>query len=287
MSAPYEAVVLAAGRGSRLSEETDDRPKAILPIGRRSRDDATETNFLRRQVEQLYAAGVARVAVVVGYRRDQIAAEMERWPQKPHVVINPTPDIKISGSLHSFQFASRAGLGLLDGTHQTLLLDADIVYHRGVLQALLDAPEQSALLISQQTLDDSEEVLAYGTAEAPRFLGKGLTPALVGGAPCLGEATGIVKFAPADHPLARAAMDWMLGDPAAPAGTLEHKGFGPAKRATEHEELTQRLMLLGRMRAVFFDSALPFMEVDSPEEYAALRDELYPALLDLEARDER
>lgn len=284
--APYEAVILAAGRGSRLSEETDERPKAILPIGRRARDDATETNFLRRQVEQLFAAGVERVVVVVGYRRDQIAAEMERWERKPQVVVNPTPDIKISGSLHSFQFASRAGLGVLDGTHQTLLLDADIVYHRGVLQALLDASEKSALLVSGETVDDSEEVLAYGTPEAPRFLGKGLSSALVGGAPCLGEATGIVKFAPADHALAREAMDWMLGDPAAREGSLEYKGFGPAKRATEHEELTQRLMLLGRMRAVFFDTRLPFMEVDSPAEYAALREELYPALLELEVGDD-
>ncbi|MBW2733918.1 MAG: NTP transferase domain-containing protein, partial [Deltaproteobacteria bacterium] len=140
--APYEAVILAAGRGSRLSEETHQCPKAILPIGRHTLADDTETNFLRRQVEQLFAAGVERVAVVVGYRRDQIATEMTRWERTPDVVVNPTPDIKISGSLHSFQFASRAGLGVLDGTHQTLLLDADIVYHRGVLGALLDAPEE-------------------------------------------------------------------------------------------------------------------------------------------------
>ena len=36
MSAPYQAVILAAGRGSRLSQETDARPKALLPIGPRA-----------------------------------------------------------------------------------------------------------------------------------------------------------------------------------------------------------------------------------------------------------
>ncbi|MBW2736049.1 MAG: hypothetical protein JRH20_26995, partial [Deltaproteobacteria bacterium] len=144
--------------------------------------------------------------------------------------------------------------------------------------------EESALLIVGETVGDSEEVLAYGAPEAPRFLGKGLSTAVTGGAPCLGEATGIVKFSPTDHALVREVMDWMLGNPDAPASSLQYKGFGPAKRATEHEELTQRLMLLGHMRAVF-SPRLPFMEVDSPAEYAALRQDLYPALLELEAKD--
>lgn len=279
---PYEAVILAAGRGSRLSTETGECPKALLPIGPRGLDDATVTTFLRRQVELYFAAGIERVVVVVGYLREQIEAAVASWPRKPELVVNDTPDIGISGSLHSFQFAVRAGLGLLDGTHQTILADADIVYHRDVLKALLEADERSTILISPEVANDEEEVLVWGSIDAPRFLGKGLTEALTGGLPLLGEATGIVKFAPADHALARQVMDWMLGDPAAAAGTLRHKGFGPAKRATEHEELTQRLMLLGKMCAVRFGSGLPFMEVDSPEEYAHCRGVFYPRLLELE-----
>lgn len=277
--APYEAVILAAGRGSRLSEKTGEVPKALLPIGPRSADDATETTFLRRQVELCYALGVERVVVVVGYLRELIEADVAGWERKPELVVNTTPDIGVSGSLHSFQFAVRAGLGVLSGSHQTLLMDADIVYHRAVLQTLLEAPEASTILISPTTVDDQEEVLVWGELAAPRFLGKGLTPALTGGLPLLGEATGIVKLAPRDHALAREAMDWMLGDPDAAEGTLPHKGFGPAKRATEHEELTQRLMLLGKVRGLCFDAGLPFMEVDSPAEYAELRERFYPALL--------
>ena len=53
MSDAYEAVILAAGRGSRMGERTSAYPKALLPIGPRSLHDATETNFLRRQVELL------------------------------------------------------------------------------------------------------------------------------------------------------------------------------------------------------------------------------------------
>jgi hypothetical protein len=222
------------------------------------------------------------VVVVVGYLREQVFAEIERWGEaRRHVqtVVNPATDITLSGSLDSFQCAARAGLGVLDGTRQTLMLDADIVYHRDALGLFLAAPERTSMLVCSEHVQDDEEVLVYGTAERPRFMGKGLTPALVAGADCIGEATGIVKYAPEDHQLARETMDWMLGDPDAPEGDARRKGFAPARRGTEHEELSQRFMYYQRMRCVVFGAQLPFMEVDSAGEYALLRRSFYPDLL--------
>lgn len=285
MSTPYQAVILAAGRGSRLSDQTTAQPKALLPIGPRSRNDATEISFLRRQVETLRALGVEQVVVVGGYLGDVIAAEISSWRTSVELVINTTQDIRTSGSLHSFQYAIRAPHSVLDGSYQTLLMDADLVYHRDVLSFLVAAPEVSTLLVCDRFRTSAEEVLVYGTARRPRYLGKGLTPELVEGAPCLGEATGIVKFVPCDHAVARQTIDWLLGNPDAREGSLEYRGFGPARRATEHEELTDRLMRSGRMRALTFSGdELPFLEVDTAEEYRILRTELYPRLLALEAR---
>lgn len=283
MPASYQAVILAAGRGSRMGGRTREIPKALLPIGPRSRTDPTETNFLRRQAEILHAAGVSPIVVVVGSLRHMILDESAHWALPLRFVVNPTPDIATSGSLHSLQFATRSEHGILDGTRQTLFMDADIVYHPAALRTLLDAPEQSALLASEHFRGDDEEVLVYGTPERPRFLGKGLTPALVDGEPCLGEATGIVKLAPGDHALARETMDWLLGDPGAPDGSARRRGFGPARAGTEHEELTQRFMRYGRMHCVRFPPAVPFMECDDERDYATVRGSFYPQLLDLEA----
>jgi choline kinase len=286
MSAQYQAVILAAGRGSRLSEETRVVPKSLLPIGPRSLTDATPTNFLRRQVETLHKLGVHDVVVVVGVLKELIYEDAKRWDVPVHFVVNPTPDMGTSGSLHSFQYATRSPHRVLNGTKQTLLMDGDIVYHHAVLDTLLRAPEQSSLLVSPHFRGEDEEVLVYGTAEQPRFLGKGLRSQLVAGEACLGEATGIVKFAPVDHALALETLDWMLGNPDAPEGGMRHKGFGPARRATEHEELTQRFMRYRKMRCVFFDGSLPFMECDDAREYKKVRETFYPQLLELEAQSE-
>src|SRR5689334_18172704 len=172
MAAPYQAVILAAGRGSRLGDRTRETPKALLPIGPRSLHDQSETNFLRRSTEQLLETGVQQVVVVVGQLRQQIIEAVPGWDLPIKLVVNPTPDMGTSGSLHSFQYAVRSEHGVLDGRMQTLLLDADIVYHRNALQRLLDAPQQSALLLCNRYSGDGEEVRVYGSIERPRFLGK-------------------------------------------------------------------------------------------------------------------
>ena len=257
-------------------------PKSLLPIGPRSLTDKTETSLLRRQVELLAACGVEQIVVVVGYQRQLMIDALDEWAPDVRVVVNATPDMQTSGSLHSFQFAARAGLGILDGSKQTLLMDADIVYQRAALQRLLDS-DGTTLLVCSRFAGDAEEVLVYGTLDRPRFLGKGLTEALVGGEECLGEATGIIKIAPDEHALTRELIDWLLGDPDAPKESNAYRGFGPARRATEHEELSQRLMDLGRMRCVTFREELIFMEVDTAGEYVRLRESVYPALLRAES----
>ena len=286
MNAPYEAIVLAAGRGSRLGGQTAAWPKALLPIGPRSKGDATETSFLRRQLELLRDLGVERIVVVVGYMRDRVTTELASWAPWVRFAINPTPEIETSGSLHSVQFAMRSEHGLFDGTRQTLVMDADIVYHRDVLRRILESPVETTLLACDRHRSSDEEVLVWGTHDAPRYLGKGLNETLVDGEPLIGEATGIVKFAPADHGLVRETINWMVGDPDAPDGSLAVSGFGPARRATEHEELSQRFMRYGRMRCVTFSGEeLPFMEVDASDEYDYLREELYPRILDMETQE--
>ncbi|MFD7666052.1 NTP transferase domain-containing protein [Streptomyces sp. NPDC059788] len=60
------AIVLAAGRGSRLRPFTADRPKCLVEIGGRT--------LLARQVDALRAAGARRVGVVAGWHAEAFAS---------------------------------------------------------------------------------------------------------------------------------------------------------------------------------------------------------------------
>jgi NDP-sugar pyrophosphorylase family protein len=66
-----KAVVLAAGRGTRMGEMTVETPKPMLQVHGRP--------LLEHVLERLAAAGVERFLIVVGYRREVITEHFRDW----------------------------------------------------------------------------------------------------------------------------------------------------------------------------------------------------------------
>ena len=60
-----KAIILAAGRGSRMKTLTDDRPKCLIELRGRP--------LLDWQLQAIRDAGIADVAIVTGYRRELLA----------------------------------------------------------------------------------------------------------------------------------------------------------------------------------------------------------------------
>jgi choline kinase len=52
-----------------------------------------------------------------------------------------------------------------------------------------------------------------------------------------------------------------------------------SKTRSEHEDITQRLMLVSALDAVVFTDDTRFMECDTPEEYEVARREMVPRWL--------
>ena len=67
-----QALILAAGRGSRLRELTDDRPKCLVPLAGKP--------LLRWQYDALRAAGARQVLVVRGYLAERLVPEAAGLP---------------------------------------------------------------------------------------------------------------------------------------------------------------------------------------------------------------
>ena len=68
-----QVIILAAGKGSRLSKYTKNVPKALLPI-------KYGQTILERMLRQLQNNGVQEIVIVIGYQSDNSIKIIE-WPQ--------------------------------------------------------------------------------------------------------------------------------------------------------------------------------------------------------------
>jgi choline kinase len=118
-----QAVILAAGRGSRLGDLTSDRPKPLLPLA--------GVPLLQRLLASLREAGLAPVTIVTGYRAGLIAAHA------PGCVTIRNPRWRHTGIAASLLAAADAGTLARD---DTIVTYADIVAEPAVFTAAVRAP---------------------------------------------------------------------------------------------------------------------------------------------------
>lgn len=62
------AIILAAGRGSRMKNMTDDRPKCLVELRGKA--------LLEWQMSALHDAGIKEIAIVTGYKRELLASRV-------------------------------------------------------------------------------------------------------------------------------------------------------------------------------------------------------------------
>jgi NDP-sugar pyrophosphorylase family protein len=80
-----EAMILAAGLGTRLRPLTDTMPKALVPVRGRP--------LLSHVMDRLVAAGVTRIIVNTCHHAEQVSAFLERHaPPGVEVALSPEPD---------------------------------------------------------------------------------------------------------------------------------------------------------------------------------------------------
>ena len=61
-----KAIILAAGRGSRMKNLTDDKPKYLVKLHQKP--------LLERQLESLRKSGINEIAIVTGYKHEMLSS---------------------------------------------------------------------------------------------------------------------------------------------------------------------------------------------------------------------
>lgn len=126
------AVIVAAGRGSRLSPHTDKTPKCMLAFAGRT--------LLEWQCAALRAAGVEDIGVVTGYLADRVVTTgLRKWH-------NPKWDsTNMVTSLLAARTALRSG-------NDIIICYGDIVIEPRLIETLLNTPDDIATVVDRNWL---------------------------------------------------------------------------------------------------------------------------------------
>ncbi|MEA3642824.1 MAG: phosphocholine cytidylyltransferase family protein [Lamprobacter sp.] len=233
-----KAIILAAGRGSRMGALTEERPKCLLEVAGRS--------LLQWQLDALRAAGIAEIGIVTGYRRELLAGfgltafHNPRWA-----------DTNMVSSLA----CARAWLQ----TDACILSYGDIFYEPPAVLALRDSAAAVALTYDPNWRSLWTRRFADPLVDAESFrLNPDGTLAEIGQPPTSletieGQYMGLLRFAPAGW----AELERLRGQ------------LPPSERDALHMTAAlQRMIVAGRMPI----TAVPYRgrwgEVDRAEDLA-------------------
>ena len=130
-----KALILAAGRGTRISRYLEGNPKCTVNIG--------GTTLIRYTVELLRSYGIEDIAISVGYRKQAIFDALEGLP----VRYFENPFFDVTNSIASAWFAKEF---LADD--DLLIMNGDVYLDRAMIPLVLEsAPQKTPLLFADDT----------------------------------------------------------------------------------------------------------------------------------------
>lgn len=236
------AVILAAGRGTRLRDVTGDRPKCLARIGDRT--------LIERQLRSLRAAGIDAVTVITGYHEDDVR---RTCGANVDFVINPRH--ASTNSAYSLWLARDL---LMDGF---VVLNCDVLFHDQLLCDLLTSRDEDALLMA------ARRGQTYGDEEMKICMRGGCVAAIaktLNADEADGENVGVAKFG-ADG--AKTLVDELQA--------LVAAGESRAWLPQAFNAFAQK-----RPLHVVETRGYPWIEIDFPEDYWRACAEVLPAIND-------
>jgi choline kinase len=242
------AIMLAAGVGARLSGGDDSFvPKALLKFD--------GISLLARHIGILRLCGVRGMTLVVGYHRDEIAAEIAALGAGDFVSMVYNSDYRF-GSLVSLWTARDA----LVGGDDILFMDADVLYDRALIERLVKSPHKNCLLLDRDFEPGDEPVkLCLRAGVVVEFRKKVEIEFDM-----VGEWPGFLRLAPETARLVAAAL----------------RDFVDAGRLDQPYEEAFRAVMLTRPREFGVEdiTGVPWIEIDFPADLERAKAEILPLL---------
>lgn len=145
-----KAVILAAGRGTRIRSVHGERPKCLIEV-----DDST---ILDHQLEALFMAGIDEVAIVVGYEKEQIISHVKQTnPYGQTIQFIENPAFALSNNIYSLWLAMEWLRG-----DSFVCLNADVIFDPEILASAVRSRAPVSMIVDPLWRDETMKVIIGG-----------------------------------------------------------------------------------------------------------------------------
>ncbi len=241
-----QAIMLAAGVGARLSKNDENYlPKCLLQFDSKS--------LLARHIEILKTHGVEKLTLVIGYRAEDVRAELTAIGANDFVETVMNPDYRGSSMIS----LSCAGKSMRSGA-EILFMDADVLYHPVLIEKLTTPSENSCIIYDTNFEPGDEPVKLCVKDGAIVEFSKNVEARY----DTVGEWPGFVKWSPAAAEKIAGIIDRMI------------------KEDLPYEAAFREYLLGLNNSSIICENiaGLPWIEIDFPEDLTRARDIILPAI---------
>ncbi|MDR2478676.1 MAG: aminotransferase class I/II-fold pyridoxal phosphate-dependent enzyme [Treponema sp.] len=130
-----QAVILAAGMGSRLGKYTKNNTKCMLPINGRT--------LIERSLDALNGAGIRKCVIVAGYEKDNLINFVGSRYKNIDIVWVVNEVYHKTNNIYSLYLAKDYLL-----QDDTLLLESDLIFEDRIISELLQNPEPTLAVVA-------------------------------------------------------------------------------------------------------------------------------------------
>lgn len=138
-----KAIILAAGSAQRLRPATDNTPKCLLKVGKRS--------LLQRTIDNLMSVDIKSFVIVTGYLSHMIEDFVHKTYPSLNVEFIHNDLYDQTNNIYSLWLAKPA-----IGNKDIILIDSDIIFDSIIIAELLKSPYHNCLAVNEHALGEEE-----------------------------------------------------------------------------------------------------------------------------------
>ncbi len=131
-----QGMILAAGMGKRLKALTQNNTKCMVQV--------CGVTLIQRMLRQLDALNLSKIVIVVGYEGQKLMDFIATLQVRTPIVFVENPIYYKTNNIYSLSLAKN----FLEEA-DTLLLESDLIFDDGVLQALVEDPRDTLALVDK------------------------------------------------------------------------------------------------------------------------------------------